>query len=120
MRMRENGVLIRKFEKCDLYDGILVVSKGNWDTIYELRGVNTGSYTTGSSTTGSYTTELEYKAVYRIQKHGDVLRAAPLKSYWSSTGTFTEYWETEWTMKLDRVKIREKKLNELLSETEYE
>lgn len=100
--MRQNGALIRKFAQDELYDGMLVVSMGNLDTIYELRGVRK---------------DLEHRAAYRIERRPGTLVATPLTAGWQRNadvnGSFTEFWETEWTKKLDRAKIRERRLKEL-------
>lgn len=100
--MRQNVTLIRKFAQEELYDGILVVSKGNFDTIYELRGIHK---------------DLEHRAVYRIEKRQGTLVATPVAADWHRNagvnGGFTEFWETEWTIRLDRSNIRENRLKEL-------
>ncbi len=106
-KMEPRGNLLRVIEPSEVYNGIIVASKSNEDTLYELIIDKEG--------------KILYRAAWKIidGKH----ERPPL--YYNEiynqyrTGYFIFY-ETEWTMKLDPVKVRERKLDILLKDTKSE
>lgn len=112
--MKPRGKLLRVINPNEVYNGIIVASEYNEDTLYEL------------------IIDKEYKILYRpvwkiiggkphrikemIEKVARPLDYISIDNVYQK-GYFIFY-ETEWTMELDPVKVRERKLNILFKDHE--
>ena len=98
--MKPRGKLLRVINPNEVYNGMIVASEYNEDTLYEL------------------IIDKEYKILYRpVWKIIGGKPHRPL-DYISIDNVYQKscfiFYETEWTMELDPVKVRERKLNILL------
>ena len=98
--MKPIGNLLRVIKPVEVYNGIIVASEYNDDTLYEL--------------IIDKEEKILYRSAWKIidgKPHRPIDYISTYNEY--KTGYFIFY-ETEWTMELDPVKVRERKLNILL------
>jgi hypothetical protein len=88
--------ILRRFEKSDLYNGMIAASDANKNHIYELRISDT---------------YLSYRAIAFIEPDGSIVKCKDRG--WFGTRLYSSWCETEESRKLDPVSRREDKLKEL-------